>query len=87
MNTECGVESAREANRENCEQRDRQRAKTGAVAQVTRARQWPETAQTLGLRAKKSQPIRVGILNYGGGGGDRTRVRKPSTDRSTYLVR
>ncbi len=23
----------------------------------------------------------------GGGGGDRTRVRKPSTDRSTYLVR
>ena len=53
MNTECGVESAREANRENCEQRDRQRANTGAVAQVTRARQWPETAPTLGLRAKK----------------------------------
>jgi len=30
-----------------------QRAKTGAVAQVTRARQWPKTAPTLGLRAKK----------------------------------
>ena len=53
MNTECSVESAREANRENCEQRDRQRAKTGVVARVTRARQRPETAPTLGLRAKK----------------------------------
>jgi hypothetical protein len=53
MNTGHGVESAREANRENREQRDHQRAKTGAVAQVTRARQWPETAPTLGLRAKK----------------------------------
>jgi len=30
-----------------------QRAKTGAVAKVTRARQWPKTAPTLGLRAKK----------------------------------
>jgi hypothetical protein len=41
---------------------------------------------TLTFRAKKSQLIRVGILNYGGGGGNRTRVRKSSTDSSTYLV-
>ena len=74
MNTGHCVESAREANRENREQRDRQRAKTGAVAQVTRARQGPETAPTLGLRAKKSQPIRVGISNNGGAGGNLTHL-------------
>ncbi|OFN60111.1 hypothetical protein HMPREF2541_08710 [Eikenella sp. HMSC061C02] len=33
------------------------------------ARQGPETAPTLGERAKKSQPMRVGILGIGGGGG------------------
>ena len=36
---------------------------------------------------EKSQPIRVGILVNGGGGGNRTRVRKPYTGSSTYLVR
>jgi hypothetical protein len=37
--------------------------------------------------SKKSQPITVGILVNGGGGGNRTRVRKPYTGSSTYLVR
>jgi hypothetical protein len=39
-----------------------------------------------GAPGKKTQPIRVGISNYGGVGGNRTRVRKHSTTSSTYLV-
>nr|SPS06018.1 protein of unknown function [Candidatus Nitrotoga fabula] len=53
MNAGCGVESAREANRENSEERDSKLAETGAVAGVPRARQLPGTAPTLALRAKK----------------------------------
>ena len=51
--------------RENSEERGRQLAGTGAVVGVPRARQWPGTAPTPALRAKKSQPIRVGISNGG----------------------
>lgn len=36
--------------------------------------------------AKKNQPRMVGFLTIGGDGGNRTRVQKPSTDSSTYLV-
>jgi len=36
---------------------------------------------------KKAQPKTVGLGVDGGGGGNRTRVRKPSTGSSTYLVR
>jgi hypothetical protein len=39
-----------------------------------------------GTGKKNPNRIRVGISHYGGGGGNRTRVRKPSTDSSTYLV-
>ncbi len=41
--------------------------------------------QHWGNGQKKSQPMRVGILGIGGAGGNRTPVRKSSTDRSTYL--
>ena len=40
-----------------------------------------------GVWQKKSQPLRVGILVIGGGGGFRTRVQKHATSSSTYLVR
>ena len=43
-------------------------------------------ANTGGTGKKNPNRIRVGISHYGGGGGNRTRVRKPSTDSSTYLV-
>ncbi len=39
-----------------------------------------------GNQAKKNQPRVVGFLTIGGGGGNRTRVQKSSTDSSTYLV-
>ena len=47
-----------------------------ARSRVCRARgNGPEPRQHWRSGQKKSQPIRVGISNYGGGGGNRTRVR------------
>lgn len=62
MNTGYGFESAREANRENIEERGRQLAGTGAVVGMSRARQWHGTAPALAFRAKKSQPIGAGVF-------------------------
>ena len=45
-----------------------------------------ESAQTRGSRRKKNQLREVGFLTIGGGGGNRTRVQRSSTDSSTYLV-
>ena len=42
--------------------------------------------QHRGNRKKNPNRIRVGISHYGGGGGNRTRVRKPSTGSSTCLA-
>ena len=57
------------ATRENGEQRGVGGGKNADFAGAALARQGPETAPTLGERAKKSQPMRVGILGIGGGGG------------------
>jgi hypothetical protein len=54
MNTGCGVEGVREANRENYEQKDRQRAKNYAATRVKHARQWPQTATARGASGKKN---------------------------------
>lgn len=51
------------------------------------SQQGPNPRQHWGKRAKKNQPRVVGFLNSGGGGGDRTPVRKSYTGSSTYLVR
>lgn len=37
-------------------------------------------------QAKKNQPDKRLVFRNGGGGGNRTLVRKPSTDSSTYLA-
>jgi hypothetical protein len=81
-----GLENARVATRENGEQRGAGGSNNATFAGVALARSGPKTAPTLGERAKKSQPTRLGILGIGGGGGNRTRVRESSPQRSTCLA-
>ena len=69
---------AQEAGKEKQRQRGQKQPKSGMAARVTLKRPRPETAPALGFQAKKSQPIRVGILVSGGGTRNRTRVRNPS---------
>ena len=54
----------------NGEQRGVGGGKNADFAGAALARPGPKTAPTLGERAKKSQPIRVGILGIGGAGGN-----------------
>ena len=67
---------------------------------MTRSRPTYQLAKSVGFRKNPRKHAGTGALGQektptengwgfviGGGGGNRTRVRKPSTDRSTYLVR
>ena len=59
--------NAQEANGEQREKNGGKFAETDDFGRAVLKRKPPETAPTLGKRAKKSQPIRVGISHYGGG--------------------
>jgi hypothetical protein len=45
------------------------------------------SAHRVGISGKKKGSEIIRALKFGGGGGDRTPVRKSSTDSSTYIVR
>ena len=57
--------NAQEANGEQREKNGGKFAETDDFGRAVLKRKPPETAPTLGKRAKKSQPIRVGISHYG----------------------
>ena len=81
----CDRRDTRETVREQREKSMGINARNRFSAGVALRRAKPE-APIRALRAKKTQPIRVGFLGIGGAGGNRTPVRKPSTDSSTYLA-
>lgn len=59
--------NAQEGSRERREKNGGMHAEKGNFGRGVLKRPRPETAPTLAFRAKKSQPIRVGILGIGGG--------------------
>ena len=83
-----GIESRTLARQTENRERNGQKVppKTGSATDGRSRGKYAELRQHWRSGQKKSQPIRVGILNIGGGGGNRTRVRKPSTESSTYLA-
>ena len=75
---------------------DKQRKETGlawktpvlaASAKASPAARQTTTPRGVGISGKKKGPGIIRTLQFGGGGGDRTPVRKSSTDSSTYIVR
>ena len=75
---------------------DKQRKETGLARKTlilaVSAEAAPEavlagTPRGAGISGKKKGPEIIRALQFGGGGGDRTPVRKSSTGSSTYLVR
>ena len=58
----------------------------GRFGKVPPAALVARTPRGAGISGKKNGPETIRALVYGGGGRNRTAVRKPSTGRSTYLV-
>ena len=58
----------------------------GRFGKVPPAALVARTPRGAGISGKKKGPETIRALVYGGGGRNRTAVRKPSTGRSTYLV-
>lgn len=61
MNPGCDLLNAQEANREQREEKGESNAGIRVDRVVTLKREFPEPAPALALRAKKAQPIRVGL--------------------------
>lgn len=64
------LENAREIAEKTESREASERGKTRGGAEMPLARPRSEIPPTLALRAKKTQPIRVGFLSIGGGGGN-----------------
>ena len=87
QSTTSGLECSRGQQRTEREKRGKSVPGMATSGGVCSRGQGPKPRQHWGNGQKKTQPIRVGFLSIGGAGGNRTRVRKPSTGSSTYLVR
>ena len=65
-----------------------QNGPSGQLAQSAGFRRNPREHAGTGASRQEKTPTENGWgFNFGGGGGNRTPVRKPSTGSSTYLVR
>ena len=60
--------------------------KTGRFGRWPPAARMAGTPRHAGISGKKKGPETIRALQFGGGGGNRTRVRQSSTLRSTCLV-